>query len=119
MSTTSSLSDRRSAPRIALNLAIRYGTGNEFTSGELLDVSAGGIGITGEKSYPVGTELELRFRARTSNGDLLRVRAVVRHHQAKRMGLEFVNVPITDFSRTLAMIERLAASQNRTEPVTA
>ena len=119
MATTTSLTDRRSAPRIALNLAIRYGTADQFNDGELLDVSAGGLGISGEKVYPVGTELELRFRSRTSKDDLLRVRAVVRHHHAKRMGLEFVNVPITDFSRTLSLIERLTASQNSKEPATA
>lgn len=113
--------ERRSSPRVTLNVAIRYGKADEFSSGELLDVSVGGIAITGETMYPIGTELELRFRSRTSKVDLLRLRAVVRHsaHGAKRMGLEFVNVPVSDFTRTLAMIERLTASQGKTQPVTA
>ena len=100
-------------------MAIRYGTGTEFTTGELLDVSAGGIGIAGEKIYPIGTELELRFRSRTSQSDLLTLRAVVRHHHLKRMGLAFVNVPLTEFVRTLALIERLTSSQNKSETVPA
>ena len=119
MSTPASIPDRRSSPRLALTAAIRYGTADELISGELLDVSAGGIGIAGEKLYPIGTELQLRFRARGSKTDLLTLRAVVRHHRGKRMGLEFVNVPMTDFNRTLNMIERLTASQSVREPVTA
>ncbi len=106
--------ERRVHPRMAATVALRYGKEDEFNAGELVDVSAGGIGITGERVYPVGTELELRFRARQSNTDLLSLRAVVRHAGAsKRMGLEFLNVPTSDFSRTLSMIERLAASQHK------
>ncbi len=119
MSTNASIPDRRSSPRLALTAAIRYGTNDELTAGELLDVSAGGIGITGDKTYPIGTELQLRFRARSSKTDLLTLRAVVRHHHGKRMGLEFVNVPMTDFNRTLNMIERLTSSQMAKEAVTA
>ncbi len=111
MSTNANILDRRSSPRLALTAAIRYGTNDELSTGELTDVSAGGIGITGEKTYPIGTELQLRFRSRTSKSDLLTLRAVVRHHQGKRMGLEFINVPMTDFHRTLNMIERLTSSQ--------
>ncbi len=113
MSTSSPLPDRRANPRIPVNLALRYGQKDELISGELVDVSAGGIGIMGETAYPVGTELILHFRARTSKTDLLSLRAVVRHVHGKKLGLEFINLPLSDFSRTLAMIERLTASQNK------
>ncbi len=113
MSVNSPLPDRRANLRISMNLALRYGMNAELIPGELLDVSAGGIGITGETAYPVGTELTLHFRARTSKTDLLSLRATVRHLHGKRMGLEFVNLPLSDFSRTLAMIERLTASQEK------
>ncbi|MBZ5648019.1 MAG: PilZ domain-containing protein [Acidobacteriia bacterium] len=113
MSDNSPLSDRRSNPRIPVNLALRYGTNDELITGELVDVSAGGIGIVGETAYPAGTELVLRFRSRNSKTDLLSLRAVVRHTHGKRMGLEFVNLPISDFARTLAMIERLTGNQEK------
>jgi c-di-GMP-binding flagellar brake protein YcgR len=112
MVTSAPIIDRRTHARISASLALRYGTTNELITGELLDVGAGGIGIIGEKFYPVGTELELRFRSRAADTDLLTLRAVVRHAVlGKRMGLEFVNVRPSDFARTLATIERLAASQ--------
>ena len=113
MSANALLPDRRANPRIARNLALRYGNKDELVAGELVDVSSGGIGIAGETAYPVGTELTLHFRARSSKTDLLSLRATVRHVHGQRMGLEFVNLPVSDFSRTLAMIERLTASQDK------
>lgn len=96
-----------------MNVALRYGKNDELIPGELVDVSAGGIGVVGETAYPVGTELILHFRARSSKTDLLSLRAIVRHVHGKRLGLEFVNLPVSDFTRTLAMIERLTASQDK------
>jgi c-di-GMP-binding flagellar brake protein YcgR len=114
MVTSTAIADRRAHARMATSIAIRYGQGDELISGELLDVSAGGLGVQGEKMYPVGTELEVRFRSRARDTDLLSLRAVVRHVvPGKRMGLEFLNVPPSDLARTLAMIERLAAAQNK------
>ncbi len=120
MSIPNKTGNRRNNPRFALNVAVRYGTDGTFDDGELVDVGAGGLGIIGKKTYPCGTELELRFRSRTSDKDLLSVRAVVRHSvHSKRMGMEFINLPTSDFSRTLAMIERLTSSQNKPQAVTA
>ncbi len=112
MATTVPITDRRAHARINTNVALRYGSSDETIEGELLDISAGGIGILGEKFYAIGTELQVRFRSRGASGDLLTLRAVVRHAvPGKRMGLEFLNIRSSDFPRTLALIERLAAAQ--------
>jgi c-di-GMP-binding flagellar brake protein YcgR len=117
MATSAPVTERRTHARMAANIVIRYGHGSELIEGELLDFAAGGIGIHGEKTYGVGTQLEVRFRSRGADKDVLTLSAVVRHSvPAKRMGLEFVNIRFSDVARTLAMIERLAAAQHATAP---
>ena len=110
-SHTASTLDRRAHPRSGATFPVRYGLRDDFASGELLDLSVGGIGLRGEKMYPQGTEIEIRFRASNAKEDLLSLRALVRHASDSRMGVEFVNMRTKDLGRTLEMLKSLMARQ--------
>ena len=103
--------ERRVSPRANAQFLVRYGLNEgELQDAQTCDISATGIGLLGPKQYPVGAEIELRFRApEGTKGDLITMRAVVRHSTPNRMGLEFVNVPTSDHGRVRDMINRLVA----------
>ena len=107
--TTPTGIERRASPRANAQFLVRYGgKGEEPFEATTCDISATGIGLLGPKQYPVGAEVELRFRPPDSTkGDLLTMPAVVRHSTPTRMGLEFVNVPSSDHGRIRDMINRL------------
>jgi c-di-GMP-binding flagellar brake protein YcgR len=106
--------ERRASPRANAQFLVRYSArGEDPFEATTCDISATGIGMLGPKQYPAGAEIELRFRPpdSTKGGDLLTMRAVVRHSTPNRMGLEFVNVPSSDHGRVRDMINRLMGSQ--------
>ncbi|MDP9266859.1 MAG: PilZ domain-containing protein [Acidobacteriota bacterium] len=105
--------ERRASPRANAQFLVRYGANNdEMLEAKTCDISATGIGLMGPKQYPGGAEIELRFRApEGSKGDLLTMRALVRHSTPNRMGLEFVNVPSSDHGRVRDMINRLMGTK--------
>ncbi|MBI2678782.1 MAG: PilZ domain-containing protein [Candidatus Koribacter versatilis] len=106
--------ERRAAPRANAQFEVRYGAkGEEPNDAKTCDISATGIGLVGPKQYPIGAELELRFRSpeKSTKGDLITMKAKVRHSTPNRMGLEFVNVPTSDHLRIRDMIMRLMGTQ--------
>jgi len=107
--------ERRASPRANAQFLVRYGAnGDELHEAKTCDISATGIGLLGPKQYPMGAENELRFRSpEGTKGDLLTMRAVVRHSTPNRLGLEFVNVPASDHGRVRDMINRLMAKQSK------
>lgn len=119
MATTSAAAvptgaDRRTTPRANAQFEVRYGQGEEIAIAQACDISATGIGLLGPKQYPVGAEIELRFRPPASEkGDLITMKAKVRHSTANRMGLEFVNIAPSDHLRVRDMIQRLLGTQGR------
>lgn len=82
--------ERRSQPRCRIQFEVRYGIGKELTSGEGCDIGAAGIGFTGPRSYPPGTEIELYYRM-DPDAKWTRVRALVRHCDGPRMGVEILD----------------------------
>lgn len=103
--------ERRVHPRMNAQFDVRYGQGAEIQDAQVCDISATGVGLVGPKTYPIGTEIELRFRAPDSpkGADLITMKAKVRHAAGQRMGLEFVNVPASDHMRIRDMINRLVS----------
>jgi hypothetical protein len=104
--------DRRITPRANAQFEVRYGTGDQIELAQACDISATGIGLIGPKQYPVGTEIVLRCRPPASDkGDLITMKAMVRHATSHRMGLEFVNIAASDHLRVRDMINRLIGTQ--------
>jgi len=64
----------------------------EFDAGEGTDISEGGIGFQAEKLFPVGTEIQIKFRFDSPLAEWFETRAVVRHAANNRMGVEFLKL---------------------------
>ncbi len=109
MSSSPPFPDRRASVRNAVTVPVTYGTPETMVAGTVVDISAGGVGLTGPKSFPVKTEIELQFGAVPGKGYLMSMKAVVRHAAGNRMGLEFVNIGAGDHRKVLDTIQQLLA----------
>jgi len=107
--------ERRITLRSEVRFEVRYGVGNDLATGESFDIGAGGIGLIGPRQYPVGSELDIHFRAKDREQDLMKMKAVVRHATGRRMGLQFVNVRASDHLRVVQTIELLVVQQRAAE----
>ncbi len=106
--------ERRAQRRVSSSLDIRYGTHGEMQRAKVCDVCPAGIGLSGPIAYPVGTNLELRFQpAAEPRGDMLLVRANVRHSLENRMGLKFDDRAPAERQRILRLIEHLREDAER------
>ncbi len=101
---------RRTAVRTAVTLPVTYGESDRWNEGTVVDISTGGLGLTGPALLSPGTEVELRFGVMPKKGHLLAMRAVVRYANGDRMGLEFVNFGAGDHRKMLDTIQRLMAN---------
>lgn len=109
MSSGSRHPERRAHRRVSSTLDIRYGTHGEFQRAQVCDVCSAGLGLAGPVAFPVGTDVELRFQpADEPRGDMLLVRANVRHSTENRMGLRFLDRVPAERRHILRLIEHLA-----------
>lgn len=109
--------ERRKHHRLSAKIDVRYGTQGEYRMARSCDISAVGIGLAVPVSFPVGTEIDLRFQGHgQAHGDLILLRARVRHSDEERMGLEFVNVPAREREQLVRLLDALLADL---EPVAA
>jgi c-di-GMP-binding flagellar brake protein YcgR len=95
MATASSLSvERRTQHRIPSDVEVSYGSGGEFIPASSCDLSAAGIGLLGPKTYPIGTEVDVRLRAprEGSSSNLLFLRGTVKHATGSRLGVRFARL---------------------------
>ncbi|HSE50017.1 MAG TPA: PilZ domain-containing protein [Terriglobales bacterium] len=96
MATNQAKRERRRAHRVSTDIEVRYGANGELVLAAACDLSEHGIGLMGPRLYPIGTELDLRFRTPREGagaGTLLFLRGTVRHAVGKRLGLRFAVVP--------------------------
>ncbi len=85
--------------------------GQERAGGRIVDLGVAGFGIFGDKTYPAGSRIELRFRAPESVEDL-RIKAVVCFSTGNRMGVQAISIP-ADQARILETIyERISRRQH-------
>lgn len=110
MSSGSPHPERRAHRRVSSTLDIRYGTRGELLRARVCDVCAAGLALAGPVAYPVGTDVELRFQpADQPRGDMLLVRASVRHCADNRMGLKFLDRTPAERRYILSLIEHLGS----------
>jgi PilZ domain len=83
--------EKRTNDRYAVPFEVRYGVGKDLAVGEGCDLGAEGLAFVGPTSYAPGTELELRYRLEPQ-AMWTRVRALVRHVNGSRTGVEFLIV---------------------------
>ena len=110
-------SERRAHRRLSAKIDVRYGTKGEYRMARSCDISAAGIGLAVPISYPVGTEIDLRFQGHgQAHGEMILLKARVRHAGEEKMGLEFVHVPARERGQLVRLLDALLAD---VEPVAA
>lgn len=72
---------RRNWNRYQAQFEVRYGTGRELLPGQGVEIGEGGLAFTADKLYPVGTEIDVRYRLHADD-DWVKMKAVVRHVEA-------------------------------------
>ncbi len=88
--------NRRAFPRWQANFEVRYGVGKDLYVGTGLEIGEGGMAFTGPKTFPVDTEIDIRYRLQ-SDDEWIRVRGQVRHlQQDVLIGTEFLNLRLPD-----------------------
>ena len=102
--------DRRASSRSSFHFEVMYGIHKELVAAEGCDFGGGGLAFIGPVQYPPGTELELRYRLEPTAG-WTSVRALVRHCQSGRTGVEFLCAP--------GRLRANASAQTPTDPKTA
>ncbi len=101
------MQDRRSSTRFPTELEVEYGIGQERAGGKIVDLGVAGFGIVGEKTYPAGSRIELRFRAPESSEDLI-ITAVVCYSSRNRMGVQAISIPAEHAKILETIYERLS-----------
>lgn len=84
--------ERRAFPRFPAPVLVRYGTSTPSHSGYASDISEGGIGFNCEEAEPLGAEIRIRFKWDSPLGEWFDARAVVRHSEPNRMGVQFLDL---------------------------
>src|SRR5258706_5563434 len=84
--------ERRVYPRFQAPVMVRYGAAAASTTGYAYDISEGGIGFAGDEAQPIGSELRLRFKWDSPMGEWYDARAVVRHTDGNKMGVQFLDL---------------------------
>ncbi len=110
--TSSGFPVPRAHVRWPTGLEVRYGLPQQMAGGRALDISEGGIGFTGEVTYPVGSELEICFR-QGAPVEWFKARGVVRHSGSARMGAQFLGLGMLDRTRIQEMIYQDIAVRRR------
>ncbi len=82
--------DRRSGPRVPLELVVTVRRGNDLATGCTADLSDGGIGLTTDAELDDGSQVALTWRLRNREYQSM---AIVRHHLGRAASLEFVDLP--------------------------
>lgn len=90
--------NRRAFPRWPGAFQVRYGTGKQLLQTVGLELGEGGLSFRSEKSYPLESELNVQFRMGSTDDDdaWIAVKAIVRHSDGDKLGVEFLNLMRAD-----------------------
>jgi uncharacterized protein (TIGR02266 family) len=106
--------ERRSAPRIELEVEVGLETENNFYTGLTQDISSGGIFVATGISYRVGDRMTIRFTlpgrpepiVTEAEVRWLRDTRYMRTDFSEGVGLRFVNLPMEAETAISAFLER-------------
>lgn len=90
--TAPGIAERRAFPRFHAPIVVRCGLAGANAPGYAYDVSEGGISFSCDETFPVGTEIRVRFKWDSPMGEWFDARAVVRHVEDNRMGVQFIEL---------------------------
>ena len=107
--------NRRAFPRWAARFEMRFGTGAELATAEVIEIGQGGMSFYSDQPIEQESEIAIEYRlnvndiddARKSSG-WVRLKAVVRHAQGGKIGVEFLNLRR---SERLQILDFIAATK--------
>lgn len=96
--------NRRAFPRWAARFELRFGTGKEMQSAELIEIGEGGLSFYSAEPIPLEAEINIEYRLDSQETGWVRLKAVVRHTREGKIGVEFLNLRMSDRLQILDFI---------------
>ena len=94
--------NRRAFPRWPAQFEVRFGTGTEMIMASTIEIGEGGLSFHSENA--IAPESEINVEYRLNAGDWVKVRAVVRHVDNGKIGVEFLTLRRNDRLKILDFI---------------
>jgi len=88
--------NRRSSPRVVLDMAVAYRLGNTIAAAVTLNISQGGLAIRTTSPLEAGTVVKLRFRLPAGTKDIDAEASVAWADRRIGMGLQFIRINPAD-----------------------
>jgi hypothetical protein len=102
ISTERRSNNRRAFPRWPAEFEIAFGAGKEMISAHAVEIGEGGLSFYSDHAIAMDSELKIEYRLDT--GDWVKLRAVVRHVKDGKIGVEFLNLRLSDRLKILDFI---------------
>jgi PilZ domain len=106
--------NRRAFPRWTARFELRVGTGKEMKAAEVIEIGEGGLSFYSAEPIAPESEINIEYRldleesARPGKGDgWVRVKSVVRHARDGKIGVEFLNLRMSNRLQILDFITAL------------
>ena len=103
--------NRRAFPRWAAQFELRFGTGKEMQAAEVIEIGEGGLSFYSTEPIAPETEINIEYRLELEDGaprgkgnGWVRVKSVVRHAREGKIGVEFLNLRMSDRLQILDFI---------------
>jgi hypothetical protein len=91
--------NRRVFPRWTARFELRFGTGTNLVTAEVVEIGEGGLSFYSDEPIAIESEVNIEYRLDAGDGDYprksddwVRLKALVRHAQGGKIGVEFLNL---------------------------
>ena len=105
---------RRAFPRFKANFEVQYSEGKDFILAPGCEIGEGGLGFIAGKRIPLETELLVNYRL-TRNDKWVRLKAIVKHGDGNKIGLQFLNLRLSDRLAITRFVSQLNQEKEKSE----
>lgn len=102
-----SIMNRRAFPRWPMTFEVKLVHGRETISADPIEIGEGGLSFLSNKALPMDSETQVEFRLNPTD-NWIKVKCVVRHSSAGKLGVEFLNLRMAD---RLKIVDFMMAKQ--------
>ncbi len=95
--------DRRAFPRSPAKFEVRYGNGNDLKDGIGFEIGTGGVSFAAAATLAVESEIGIHYRL-TADDPWVKVKAVVKHSEGNKQGVEFLNLRMSNRLRIVDFV---------------
>jgi hypothetical protein len=94
--------NRRAFPRWPAQFEICFSAGGDMIKADAVEIGEGGLSFYSD--YPLDLDSELNIEYRLETGDWVKLKAVVRYMKDGKIGVEFLNLRLSDRLKILDFI---------------